>query len=258
MKVRVTILGCGGSAGVPTIGGSDGAGDWGLCDPDEPRNRRTRSSVLVEVDEKTRLLVDATPDLRQQLLAVRCDRIDGVLFTHAHADHCHGIDEMRTLKRLRGESVDVFAAGPTMADLEARFAFAFQGSAFYQPTARGHVFDGPFEALGVPVRPFAQTHGATISTGFRIGDLAYSTDVNELPEAAFDALSGVRVWIVDCLQHSPHPTHAHFGRVLEWVERIGPERTVLTHLNTLMDYHDLKRQCPPGVEPGYDGLILEL
>ena len=254
--MRVTILGCGGSGGVPMIGGADGTGAWGDCDPAEPRNRRTRSSILVESGGAT-ILVDTSPDLRQQLLRTRAADLNAVLFTHGHADHVHGIDELRAVKWHRGTEVDVYGTADTMAKLERRFSYVFKGAGLYTPTAVSHVFDGPFMVDGVHVRPFEQGHGDETTVGYRIGDMAYSTDVVALDEPAFAVLDGVALWIVDCLRLTPHPTHAHFDLVLEWIARVKPRHTVLTHLSAALDYRTLAAQCPAGVEPAYDGMVLD-
>jgi phosphoribosyl 1,2-cyclic phosphate phosphodiesterase len=255
--MRVTILGCGGSGGVPMIGGADGAGAWGDCDPTEPRNRRTRSSILVESGAAT-ILIDTSPDLREQLLRTRTGDLTAVLFTHGHADHVHGIDELRAVKWHRGAKMDVYGTAATMADLERRFSYVFEGAGLYEPTVVSHVFDGPFTVDGVRVQPFEQGHGDETTVGYRIGDMAYSTDVVALDETAFAALNGVRLWIVDCLRMRPHPTHAHFALVLDWIARVKPRRAILTHLSVELDYRQLAARCPAGVEPAYDGMTLTL
>ncbi len=255
--MRVTVLGCGGSGGVPMIGGADGAGAWGDCDPAEPRNRRTRSSILVESGGAT-ILIDTSPDLRAQLLRARVADVTAVLFTHGHADHVHGIDELRAVKWHRGAEIDAYGTAPTMADLERRFSYVFKGSGFYEATARPHIFDGPFKVDNVTVQPFEQGHGDEKTIGYRIGNMAYSTDVVSLDEAAFAVLDGIELWIVDCLRMTPHPTHAHFDLTLEWIGRVKPRQSILTHLSTGMDYQTLAALCPPGVEPGYDGMTVNL
>lgn len=254
--MKVTVLGCGGSGGVPLVGG-----DWGACDPKNPRNRRRRVSILVETHGKI-LLIDASPDLRAQLLDAGVERIDAVLFTHHHADHCHGLDDLRMLVYRQRAPIPAFMDAETRAELTLRFAYAFTSSAeaegLYRPLLDDRIAQGAFEAAGVPVTAFEQIHGDGRSLGFRIGDLAYSTDVSELDDAAFEALAGVRLWIVDCLQDGPHPTHSHTERTLGWIARLRPERALLTHMNHKLDYADLKARCPAGVEPAYDGQVLEL
>lgn len=256
--MRVTVLGCGGSGGVPLIDGS-----WGRCNPDNPKNRRRRVSVLVEHPDAT-ILIDTSPDVRAQLLDAAVKRIDAVLFTHDHADHTHGIDDLRYMRRDHNTPIDAWMDAATLQTLQTRFDYIFrqqqEGSKIlYKPVLRPHVFDGPFAVNGVQVIPFDQHHGyGTMTKGFRIGRFAYSTDVVDLPEESFEKLHGLGLWIVDCLRYEPHPTHSHFERTLEWIARLRPERAVLTHLNHQLDYDDLKSRCPEGVEPGYDGLVIDL
>jgi phosphoribosyl 1,2-cyclic phosphate phosphodiesterase len=256
--MRVTMLGCGPSWGVPRIGG-----DWGACDPAEPRNRRLRVSALVE-EQGAVLLIDTSPDLRAQLLAAEVKRLDAVLFTHAHADHLHGIDDLRSVNRLIGKPLPIHASAETLAEIKARFGYVLtppeqgKGAAYYKPVLEANVIDGPFTAAGVAVQPFRQNHGFSTTLGFRIGGFAYSTDVIELDEAAFAALAGTEVWIVDCIRRERHMTHSHLMRTLGWIHRIKPRRAVLTHMDESMDYQTLRAELPGGVEPGYDGLVLEL
>jgi phosphoribosyl 1,2-cyclic phosphate phosphodiesterase len=257
--MKVTVLGCGGSGGVPLANGS-----WGACNPDNPRNRRRRVSVLVQ-NQGSNILIDTSPDLRLQLLDAKVSRIDAVLYTHDHADHCHGIDELRALSYDKNsQPIDAYGSAASMAALQQRFAYIFgqvEGSVsgLYKPVLRAHEITGPFLAGGLPVVPFDQDHGyGAVSTGYRIGDFAYSTDLVELPAAAKAALAGLDLWIVDCLRFEPHPTHTHFERTLAWIAELKPRRAILTHLNHTMDYDDVARRCPPGVEAGYDGLIAEL
>ena len=258
--MKITVLGCGGSSGVPFADGTPG-GNWGVCDPDEQRNRRRRVSILVE-QGGTALLVDTSPDLRSQLLDSGTGRIDAVLFTHAHADHCHGLDELRTMAYAHGGPIDAYMDRPTREALIRRFGYAFTSShdpdGFYTPILNDVPIEGPVEFGGVRVVPFVQQHGREVSLGYRFGDAAYSTDVTALDEAAFSALDGVKLWILDCLRDRPHPTHSHLARSLEWIARVGPARAVLTHMNHQIDYKDLKSRCPLGVEPAYDGMVLEV
>jgi len=256
--MKVTILGSGPSGGVPLIGN-----DWGACDPGNPRNRRRRASILVQ-DRDATLLIDTSPDMRLQLLDAGIDRLDAILFTHAHADHCHGIDEVRALNRSMGEPMPIYASDETLAELRRRFAYIFRpqdpaaGAVFYKPALIPHTIDGPFEVAGVAVRPFVQDHGFSKTLGFRFGALAYSTDVVALDEEAFAALEGVEVWIVDCYRRTPHPTHTHLARTLEWIGRVRPKRAILTHMDRDLDYDTLCRELPAGVEPAFDGLIIEI
>lgn len=259
--MRVTVLGCGGSAGVPMLG--RGGGYWGACDPANPRNRRGRVSALVEEQGQV-ILIDTSPDLREQLLTAGADRIDAVLYTHCHADHLNGIDELRHI-RVKGRSrIDCYGEAATMSAIEERFGYAFiqneSGSGvLYRPFLKRHDVSGPFAVGSVPVVPFLQDHGlGTTTTGYRIGDMAYSTDLVDLPEESWAVLTGLRLWVVDCLREEPHPTHAHLEKTLGWIERLKPERAVLTHMNDSLDYEAVRRRCPLGVEPGYDGLVVEL
>ncbi len=252
------MLGCGPSWGVPRIGGQ-----WGACDPGNPRNRRRRCSVMVE-EGGARLLVDTSPDLREQLLDAGVAAIDAVLLTHAHADHLHGIDDLRTVNRLMGHEIPLYADAETMAEVEQRFGYIFAPinpearSSFYKPALARRIIDGPFAAAGLPVVPFVQGHGFSTTLGFRFGRFAYSTDVIDLDDAAFAALDGVEVWIVDCIRRAPHVTHSHLEKTLGWIERLGPRRAVLTHMDESLDYETLRRELPSGVEPGFDGLTIEV
>lgn len=256
MGVRVTILGCGGSSGVPLIGNV-----WGDCDPANPKNRRTRPSILVQTD-RTTVLVDTTPDLREQLLRADVKHLDGVLYTHGHADHTHGIDDLRGVNWVSRLPIDIHADAVTLAALQSRFSYCFNAPPasgyFAQPVLVPHVIDGPFRIGDIDILPFAQDHGYSASLGFRFGRIAYSTDVVRLDEAAFAALDGVATWIVDCVRpEPPHPVHAHWPITKAWIDRVKPKRAILTHMNHMMDYDTLCRTLPAGVEPGHDGLVID-
>jgi len=256
----VTVLGCGGSDGVPLIGGHGGQGAWGRCDPSEPRNRRSRASIHI-TDGETGLLIDLSPDLRQQLLANEIARIDAVLVTHEHADHTHGIHELRRLSSIAGHEIPIFTDELTSIALETRFGYVFAGSNGYRPNAvlkRIHAGDA-FAVGTFDVTAFQQDHGFGNRTlGFRIGPVAYSTDVVELPETAFDVLAGVDTWIVDCVQETPHPTHANLERSLAWIERVRPRQAILTHMGPQLDYQTLRSNLPDHVEPAFDGMVLNI
>lgn len=260
--MKITVLGSGGSGGVP-LPGSEPGGIWGNADPANPKNRRMRVSVLVETQGKT-LLIDTSPDLREQALRFGILRLDAVLYTHAHADHTHGLDELRAFAFSQKEPVPAYMSEETRQLLTLRFDYAFVSSRpqqrLYPAIMEDLSFEAyaPFDAAGVPVTAFPQDHGNVTSWGFRIGDFAYSTDAVGLDDKAFETLSGVKLWIVDCLREEPHPTHSHFAQTLEWIERVKPERAILTHLNQSVDYAELAAKCPPGVEPGYDGLAVEI
>ncbi|MEL7486753.1 MAG: MBL fold metallo-hydrolase [Pseudomonadota bacterium] len=273
-NLRVVVLGCGSSGGVPRFGGDDGAGDWGACDPQEPKNRRTRCSILAQRrhpkhgfrhDRTTNLLIDTSPDMRAQLLAARCSRLDAVAYTHDHADQSHGIDDLRVFAIAQRRRIPVYVDLETTGYLLSRFDYCFEQK-------RGSPYPAILKRLDMPkcgvseevsgpagkltMTPFLQHHGAIDSLGFRIGDIAYSSDVVGLPEESFDILDGVGTWIVDALQHKPHATHAHLDLALKWIERVKPKRAILTNMHVHMDYQTLKRTLPQGVEPAYDGMAV--
>lgn len=253
--MKITVLGCGSSSGVPLIGNK-----WGACDPANPRNRRLRASILVE-EGGTVLLVDTSPDMRQQLLNCDLQRLDAVLYTHAHADHCHGIDDLRSINWLIKKPVDIYADAPTFQILETSFPYVFRTKAddpFYMPAVVKNIIEKPFAIGGIKIVPFKQGHGPVHSLGFRFNDFAYSTDVNKLDDAAFKVLDGVKIWIVDCIREEPrHHTHSHLAQTLEWIAKVRPERAFLTHMSHSLDYAALAAKLPKGVEPGYDGLVIE-
>lgn len=253
--IRVTVLGCGGSLGVPMAGN-----DWGDCDPDNPRNRRRRPAILVET-RATTVLVDAPTDLRDQLCDTAPARIDAVLFTHAHADHIHGIDDLRPYVFGRGP-IPAYADATTIGHLNDRFAYAVDSvemdRGLYRPILTIQEIDGPFTVGDLGIRPFVQDHGFGPSLGFRFGDIAYSTDVASLDDKAFEALKGVRYWIVDATRRLPHPSHSHLEQTLHWIERVRPERAWLTHMNQSMDYDTLSAELPAHVRPAHDGLVIEV
>lgn len=254
--MRVTVLGCGGSLGVPM-----GNGNWGTCDPENPRNRRSRPSIFIESND-TNILVDTSPDLRSQALSAGIKRIDAVVFTHAHADHTHGIDDVRPFFFHHDGPIPAYADNVTCKHLEEKFGYALDSvemnRGLYRPILTLTQFDGPFVIDELRFDTFTQNHGPVDTIGFRLGNFGYSTDVATLPELAFDILAGVDTWIVDACREQPHPSHAHLARALEWIDRIKPRRAILTHMNHTMDYKTLIRQLPDGVEPGYDGMILDI
>jgi phosphoribosyl 1,2-cyclic phosphate phosphodiesterase len=266
LGLKVTILGSGSSGGVPRIGGADGRGDWGACDPNEPKNRRRRCSILVERGG-TQILVDTTPDMREQLLDARVRHLDAVLMTHDHADQSHGIDDLRMIAQNMMRRVDVYGCEETLRVLIGRFGYCFKGNEVgaYPSILQAHTIERPFREFaiegkggGIPVLTFDQDHGSMVSQGFRFGPVAYSADVVNLDEAAFAALEGVECWIVDALRYRPHPTHAHVDKALAWIERVRPKRAVLTNLHTDLDYRTLQKTLPPGVEPAFDGLVIDV
>jgi phosphoribosyl 1,2-cyclic phosphate phosphodiesterase len=262
MTLKATILGCGTSGGVPRIGN-----EWGACDPANPKNRRRRCALLVEREgEKgtTRVLVDTPPDLREQLNDADIGLLDGVLYTHDHADHVHGIDDLRMVAYNGRRRVDVFYLKEVGDVLRRRFDYCFespQGSE-YPPVLNGHeilpgqpmVIDGPGGAI--EAIPFLQKHGSNDSLGYRFGGLAYSPDVSDFPEESWGTLEGLDVWILDALRYTGHPSHLTVDQALSWVGRMQPKRAIFTHMHVDLDYETLKGQLPDGVEPAYDGMAI--
>ncbi|MBX9751737.1 MAG: MBL fold metallo-hydrolase [Roseococcus sp.] len=261
--LRVTLLGTGPSQGVPAVGGPDGLGNWGECDPAEPRNRRMRTSALVEAEDGRALLVDAGPDCRAQLLGARVRRLDGLLVTHAHADHIAGLDELRAVNRSMGAVLPLYASAVTLAELQARFAYVFQPATgfFYRPALEGQVVapGGPVTLAGLSCELMDMDHGAMRSLGLRIGRFAYTTDVIRMPPESLARLHGLDTWVVSCMQPGDqNPVHAGLDQVLRWWNALKPRRTVLTHLGDRMDYARITARLPEGVELGFDGLTLEI
>ncbi len=252
--LRVTVLGCGSSMGVPSL-----LHGWGHCDPKEPRNRRRRPALLIEADA-ARLLVDPGPDLRAQLLELEDPCPDAVFVTHSHADHCHGIDELRAVARRKQAAIPIHAAPEHMSVLQSRFPYMFRetGQGLYPPFLEPRPAKDVFCIGDQTVRIWPQDHVVATSYGLRIGRFAYVTDAWQLDEEAFDALAGITHWIVAAVQREPHPTHAHLDRALDWIARVGPDRAIFTHMNERLDYHALRRELPAGVEPAYDGMIVEV
>ncbi len=264
MTLRLTILGCGSSGGVPRLSDAPG-GAWGDCDPADPRNRRTRCSLLVErdgPDGTTRVLVDTSPDMRAQLLAAGIGRLDGIVWTHGHADHTNGIDDIRMIVFNARERVRGWAHPPTAAILRERFAYVFEqeeGSS-YPAICDLTVFDAPFEVPGpggpVPFAPIEVAHGAMPTLGLRIGRAAYVPDAVTIPEASWPLLGGLDLWIVDALRRRPHPTHAHLDRTLEWIDRARPARAVLTNMHVDLDRATVEAETPAHITPAHDGMTL--
>jgi len=254
MKVR--ILGCGTSSGVPRVGG-----DWGQCDRNEPRNRRRRVSILVSYGE-SRVLVDTSPDLREQLLDAEVSDVEAVLWTHDHADHCHGIDDLRQLYHARGRPVAGYARAETLDMLKRRFAYAFEGQGGYPAVVAPHLLPNHINLAGLSVRALDQPHGPITSAGLRFDAggvaIAYSTDFDTLTDDMAMLFEGLDLWVVDALRRKPHPTHPHLAQTLEWIGRLAPKRAILTHMDNSMDYRTLCAELPDGVEPGFDGLEVEL
>ena len=261
-RLEVTILGCGSSGGVPRADGN-----WGACDPANPRNARSRCSLMVRrsseegPERQTTLVVDAAPEFRLQTAAAGARRLDALLLTHDHADQCHGMDDIRVFALVQRQKIDCWMDGVTRASLERRFGYLFRGEDLYPAIgearttpAHGAVWtvDGPSGAI--PVTTFDQDHGPIRSLGYRFGNMAYSSDIIDLPEESFGALADLDVWIVDALRYTPHPTHAHVDKTLAWIERVRPKRAILTNMHIDLDYAELARRLPSGVEPAYDGM----
>lgn len=259
-ELRATILGCGSSGGVPRIGGI-----WGDCDPENPKNTRTRCSMLIEKISdtgKTRVLIDTSPDMRQQLLAARIAKVDAVVYTHAHADHMHGLDDLRMIAFNNKKRMPVWADMPTQNDLYARFRYAFvtpEGSN-YPPICDMHTITGDVTISGaggdITLTPLPVQHGNITALGFRIDDLAYMPDVSEIPDATWAKLDGLELWVLDALRRKPHPSHVHLERSLEWIERAAPKRAVLTNMHIDLDYNAIAAETPEHIIPAYDGLQL--
>lgn len=264
MTLTATILGCGSSMGVPRP-----ALGWGACDPTNPKNRRRRTSLLVErrgPSGLTRVLVDTSPDLREQLLDAQVDWVDGVLFTHPHADHTHGIDDLRALFVKKRRRIDVYMDEPTARDLKGRFGYCFEQppSSEYSPILTEHRI-GSFQQIvvtgeGGPIEvlPILQEHGDIPSLGFRFGGLAYSCDLSGLPVGSLTALAGLDVWVLDALRYTPHPSHLNVDGALAWIDRLKPARAILTNLHSDLDFEELRRRLPTNVEPAFDGLQVVL
>jgi phosphoribosyl 1,2-cyclic phosphate phosphodiesterase len=264
MSTRFTLLGTGSSAGVPRVGPV-----WGACDPSNPKNRRRRCALLVDrfgKDGRTTVLVDTPPDLRQQLLDANVATLDGVLFTHDHADHTHGIDDLRSVFFNTRRRLRVWADAATRSTLESRFDYCFRQRAESLYPAILHMHDiRPLETVRVEgaggtieAVPIVQEHGDAPSLGFRFGRVAYSPDISGLPESALPLLEGLDLWIVDALRPTPHPSHFSVKQALAWIERLGVKRAILTHMTVELDYEALRRELPPHVEPGYDGMAVHI
>jgi phosphoribosyl 1,2-cyclic phosphate phosphodiesterase len=264
--IEYVVLGCGSSGGVPRADG-----DWGVCDPSNPKNQRSRCCMMARrrsprgPEHETTVLIDTSPDLRLQTAAAGVKRVDAVLYTHDHADQCNGIDDLRIFYIRNRQRTPAYMDAHTRSSLARRFSYVFEGEKGYPaicdpvilpPYGEAFSVDGPSGAI--PVTTFDQDHGDIRSVGYRLGDVAYSSDVVGLPEESFAILAGVRVWILDALRYRHHPTHASVEQALGWIARVKPERAILTNMHIDLDYETLRRQLPPGVEPAYDGLSFTL
>lgn len=255
--MKVTVLGCGASAGVPLIGC-----ECLTCSSDSLKNKRTRASILIESDT-TRILIDTSPDLRQQALANGFNSVDAILYTHAHADHMHGIDDIRSLNYNLGASIPAYANAATMSYLQNSFAYVFQAPkpefGWFRPSMTANVIEaGKQITIGdIDIMPFNQSHGKIYSLGFRVGNFVYSTDVKAFPPESEQYLQGLDIWLLDCLtDQRPMPSHAHLELSLQWVENYKPKHTVLTHLSHSLEYDALNKATPRNVEAAYDGMVL--
>lgn len=257
--MKVTVLGCGASGGVPLVGCN-----CPVCRSNDPKNQRLRSSIMIEADAGARLLVDSSPDLRQQLLRAEFNAADAVLYTHEHADHSHGIDDLRAVNFHRNAPLDIYGSQECIDLIARKFPYTLAvrppGSGWSRPYLVPHVVGDyeRFTVAGVTVQTFLQYHGKWRTLGYRIGNFAYSTDVNNLPEQSLQLLESLDVWIVDCLRLSPSPTHAHLEMTLDWIAQLKPKRAILTHMAHELEYHELLARLPANVEPAFDGMVVTL
>jgi phosphoribosyl 1,2-cyclic phosphate phosphodiesterase len=264
VTLTFTILGCGSSGGVPRP-----ALGWGDCDPNNPKNRRRRTSLLVERREAggvTRVLIDTPPDLREQLIDAEVDWLNGVFYSHEHADHTHGIDDLRAFFLRQRQLIDVYLDEQTGAMMQSRFSYCFKSppGSEYPPIVKAHrlvagrsvTIDG--QGGAIEALPILQQHGDIPSLGFRFGNFAYSCDLSGLPPESVAALAGLDVWVVDALRYRPHPSHFSLADALGWIERLKPKRAILTNLHADLDYETLRRELPPHVEPAFDGMTIRL
>ncbi|MEP1517623.1 MAG: MBL fold metallo-hydrolase [Nitratireductor sp.] len=263
-RVRLTILGCGSSPGTPRI-----TGDWGRCDPQNPRNRRLRAAALVERirpdGAATRVVIDTGPDFREQMVRAGVRGLDAVLYTHAHADHSHGVDDLRGFVLEQRRLMDIYADRQTLERLRTGFAYCFETPAgsSYPPILNAHEIDHDAavtitgEGGALTFTPLPQIHGEIVSLGFRVGDLAYCPDVSDFPPDTVDRLFDLDLLVIDALQYRPHPSHLSLEEALGWIGRLAPKKAVLTHMHVPLDYETVLRETPDHVVPGHDGLVLE-
>lgn len=260
-KLRFTILGCGSSGGVPRLGGN-----WGDCNPKNPKNNRKRCSLLVQrvnINGTTQVLIDTSPDMRNQLLDAGVGSLDGVLYTHSHADHVHGLDDLRMIYFNMRNRINVWADKSTQNDLIERFKYAFVQPAEspYPPILNLNTLEGVTVVKGeggsITFNPFQVKHGNMTALGFRIGPLVYLPDVSEMSKKAWEEVSKAKCWILDALRRSPHPSHSHLENSLKWIKKSGIEKAVLTNMHVDLDYETLMNETPKNVEPAFDGMVLD-
>ncbi len=256
MTIEVTILGCGSSGGVPLIGNI-----WGPCNPNDSRNKRRRVSILVKKNNKT-FLVDTSPDLRMQMIDANIKDVDAVLYTHSHADHVHGIDDLRAFcwQRKDNKPLPIYSDQYTIDQITRRFDYAFDNK--YGPAvpslAANTIAIGNNTIQGINVEAIKQIHGKGFSLGYRFDNIAYSTDVNNLPDESMKKLENLDLWIVDCVRYEPHYSHSHFDQTMSWIDKLKPKKAILTHMGHWLDYNELNSKCPQNVEPGIDGMVIRV
>ena len=251
--MKITILGSGSSGGVPLIGNY-----WGECDPKNKKNLRTRVSVLVTLDDGKNLLIDTSPDLRMQALNNKIKNIDAVLWTHAHADHANGIDDLRQFLWTKKEQLPVYGSLTTIQALKARFDYVFsKDNSYFKPPLNVNVLkEGMFTVCNIKAFAFNQQHGNEFTYGYKFGNFVYSTDVKNFPKSSEKYLYNLDLWVVDCVRFEPHYSHSHFDQTMSWINKLKPKKAILTHMGHWLDYNELNSKCPQNVEPGIDGMVI--
>ena len=258
MTIKVTVLGCGPSYGVPEIGGENSTGDWGQCDPNNSKNRRSRCSIYIETPQGGKILIDTGPDLRQQLLTHAISSLDAVFYTHLHADHIVGIDDLRSVNRVIKAPLPAYGNQMTLDYLMSSFSYIFDPiddwSSIYKAQLKPHVIHEPFHVMDELVTPFDVDHGVMMVQGYRIGNFAYTPDLIRIPKASYEALEGLDVWMIDAYQYKSHPSHLNVEASLAFIEQFKPRKAILTNLGKDLDFEELSKQIPDHVSLAYDGL----